>query len=495
MPPPLANKGRLFLNIVLRLRVPELRIFALLVREQRRVRSLLDDLPGAEHNDLVAEFAGGEPVRNVNGGLAAHHVVEPLVDLRLGDRVERGGRLVENEERRVLIKRTGNGDLLPLAAGDLDALVVKIAEETRLRPLRKLCKPLAEARLPERRFGAGAVILRRGGDILPTETGFISRKLAKDHWRLGCQVKVKENMKIRVPEAVLGVKKWECTVVSNRNISTFLKEFVVKLPEGENLKFRSGGYIQIDIPKYDAIKFSSMDVDEKFRADWDKFKMWDLVTTNPEPTFRAYSMANHPAEGNIIMLNIRIATPPFDKATGGFMKVNPGICSSYVFSRKPGDKITISGPYGEFFLPDNLPSTQELIFIGGGAGMAPMRSHLMHLFKTEKTDRPVSFWYGARALKEVPYLDEFHQIEKDFPNFSFNLALDRPDPEADAAGVKYTPGFVHNVLYENYLKNHQAPEDCIYLMCGPPMMIASVVKMLDNLGVPPENILYDNFGS
>ena len=297
------------------------------------------------------------------------------------------------------------------------------------------------------------------------------------------------------PEAVLGVKKWECTVVSNRNISTFLKEFVVKLPEGENLKFRSGGYIQIDIPKYDAIKFSDMDVDEKYRADWDKFKMWDLVTTNPEDTFRAYSMANHPAEGNIIMLNIRIATPPFDKATGGFMKVNPGICSSYVFSRKPGDKITISGPYGEFFLPDDLPDTQELIFIGGGAGMAPMRSHLMHLFKTEKTKRPVSFWYGARALKEVPYLDEFHAIEKDFPNFSFNLALDRPDPEADAAGVKYTPGFVHNVLYENYLKNHQAPEDCIYLMCGPPMMIASVVKMLDSLGVPPENILYDNFGS
>ena len=313
-------------------------------------------------------------------------------------------------------------------------------------------------------------VLEGGGDILPTETGFISRKLAKDHWRLGCQVKVKENLRIKVPEAVLGVKKWECTVVSNRNISTFLKEFVVKLPEGENLKFRSGGYIQIDIPKYDAIKFSDMDVDEKYRADWDKFKMWDLVTTNPEDTFRAYSMANHPAEGNIIMLNIRIATPPFDKAT-------------------------ISGPYGEFFLPDDLPDTQELIFIGGGAGMAPMRSHLMHLFKTEKTKRPVSFWYGARALKEVPYLDEFHAIEKDFPNFSFNLALDRPDPEADAAGVKYTPGFVHNVLYENYLKNHQAPEDCIYLMCGPPMMIASVVKMLDSLGVPPENILYDNFGS
>ena len=324
-------------------------------------------------------------------------------------------------------------------------------------------------------------VLEGGGELLPTETGFINRKMAKEHWRLGCQVKVKENLKIHVPESVLGVKKWECEVISNRNISTFLKEFVVKLPEGENLKFRSGGYIQIDIPKYDAIKFSDMDVDEAYRADWDKFKMWDLVTTNPEATFRAYSMANHPAEGNIIMLNIRIATPPFDRATGTFAKVNPGICSSYIFSRKPGDKVTISGPYGEFFLPDNLPDTQELIFIGGGAGMAPMRSHLMHLFKTEKTKRPVSFWYGARALKEAPYVDEFHAIEKEFPNFKFNLALDRPDPEADAAGVKYTPGFVHNVLYENYLKNHQAPEDCIYLMCGPPMMIASVVKMLDNL--------------
>ena len=338
-------------------------------------------------------------------------------------------------------------------------------------------------------------VLEGGGEILPTEVNFFSRKQQQDHWRLGCQVKVKNDLKIQVPESVLGVKKWECEVISNRNISTFLKEFVVKLPEGEQLKFRSGGYIQIDVPKYDEIKFSDMDVDEQYRADWDKFKMWDLVTKNPEPTFRAYSMANHPAEGNIIMLNIRIATPPFDKVNGGFMKVNPGICSSYIFSRKPGDKVTISGPYGEFFLPDNLPDTQELIFIGGGAGMAPMRSHIMHLFKTEKTKRPVSFWYGARALKEAPYMEDFAEIQKEFPNFSFNLALDRPDPEADAAGVKYTPGFVHNVLYENYLKNHEAPEDCIYLMCGPPMMISSVVKMLDSLGVPPENILYDNFGS
>ena len=338
-------------------------------------------------------------------------------------------------------------------------------------------------------------VLEGGGEILPTEVNFFSRKQQQEHWRLGCQVKVKNDLKIQVPEAVLGVKKWECEVVSNRNISTFLKEFVVKLPEGEQLKFRSGGYIQIDVPKYDEIKFSDMEVEEQYRADWDKFKMWDLVTKNPEPTFRAYSMANHPAEGNIIMLNIRIATPPFDKATGGFMKVNPGICSSYIFSRKPGDKVTISGPYGEFFLPDNLPDTQELIFIGGGAGMAPMRSHIMHLFKTEKTKRPVSFWYGARALKEAPYIHEFHEIEEQFPNFSFHLALDHPDPDADAAGVPYKAGFVHNVLYENYLKNHEDPEGCLYLMCGPPMMISSVVKMLDSLGVPPENILYDNFGS
>ena len=338
-------------------------------------------------------------------------------------------------------------------------------------------------------------VIDGGGDILPTETGFITRKMQKDHWRLGCQVKVKNDMKIKVPESVLGVKKWDCEVVSNRNISTFIKEFVVKLPEGENLKFRSGGYIQIDIPKYDEIKFSDMVIDEQFRGDWDKFDMWSLVTKNPEPTFRAYSMANHPAEGNIIMLNIRIATPPFDRVNGGFMKVNPGICSSYVFSRKAGDKVTISGPYGEFFLPDNLPDTQELIFIGGGAGMAPMRSHIMHLFKTEKTNRPVSFWYGARALKEAPYMEDFRGIEKDFPNFKFNLALDRPDPEADAAGEKYTAGFVHNVLFENYLKNHEEPESCLYLMCGPPMMVASVEKMLDSLGVPKETILYDNFGA
>ncbi|MFR9619678.1 MAG: NADH:ubiquinone reductase (Na(+)-transporting) subunit F [Rikenellaceae bacterium] len=338
-------------------------------------------------------------------------------------------------------------------------------------------------------------VLEGGGEILPTETGFINRKMQKEHWRLGCQVKVKEDMKIAVSEEVLGVKKWECEVVSNNSISTFLKEFVVKLPEGETLNFRSGGYIQIDVPKYDSIKFSDMEVEPQFREDWDSMNMWALETKNPEPTYRAYSMANHPSEGNIVMLNIRIATPPFNRAAGAFEKVNPGICSSYIYSRKPGDKVTVSGPYGEFFLPDNMPADQELVFIGGGAGMAPMRSHIMDLFKRIKSDKPVSFWYGARALKEVPYMDDFAEITADFPNFSFNLALDRPDPVADEAGVPYTAGFVHNVLFENYLKNHEDPEGCLYLMCGPPMMISAVVNMLDSLGVPPENILYDNFGS
>ena len=268
-------------------------------------------------------------------------------------------------------------------------------------------------------------VMEGGGDILPTEVNFFTRRQQKEHWRLGCQVKVKEDMKIQVPDSVLGVKKWECEVISNRSVSTFMKEFVVKLPEGETLNFQSGGYIQIDVPKYDEIKFSDMDIDERFRPSWDKFKMWDLVTKNPEDTFRAYSMANHPAEGNIIMLNIRIATPPFDRATGGFMKVNPGICSSYVFSRKPGDKITISGPYGEFFIK---PTPNEKMFIGGGAGMAPMRSHIFHLFKTAKTDLPVSFWYGARSKQEIFYQDQFEEIAKEFPNFSFNIGLSEPAP-------------------------------------------------------------------
>ena len=328
------------------------------------------------------------------------------------------------------------------------------------------------------------------GSILPTETGFFSYKQQHDNWRLACQVKVKENIEMHIPEAVLGIKKWECEVVSNRNISTFLKEFVVKLPEGENLKFKSGGYIQIDVPAID-VDFKTFDIDEKYKADWERMKMFDLKMHNPEATYRAYSMANSPAEGNIIMLNIRIATPPFDKAIGGFANVNPGICSSYIFSRKPGDKVNISGPYGEFFLRD---TNNEMMFIGGGAGMAPMRSHIFNLFPTMHTDRKVTFWYGARALQEAPYVDEFNKIQEENPNFHWTLALDRPDPVADAAGVAYKPGFVHQVIFENYLKNHENPEDIEYYLCGPPMMISAVTKMLYDLGVPDENVMYDNFG-
>ncbi len=328
------------------------------------------------------------------------------------------------------------------------------------------------------------------GSILPTETGFFSYKQQHENWRLACQVKVKENIEMHVPEEVLGIKKWECEVVSNRNISTFLKEFVVKLPEGENLKFKSGGYIQIDVPALD-VDFKDMDIDEKYRADWERMKMFDLKMHNPEPTYRAYSMANSPAEGNIIMLNIRIATPPFDKAIGGFANVNPGICSSFIFTRKPGDKVNISGPYGEFFLRD---TNNEMMFIGGGAGMAPMRSHIFNLFHTMHTDRKVSFWYGARALQEAPYVDEFNKIQEENPNFHWTLALDRPDPVADEAGVAYKPGFVHQVIYEQYLKNHENPEDIEYYLCGPPMMISAVTKMLYDLGVPDENVMYDNFG-
>ena len=336
-------------------------------------------------------------------------------------------------------------------------------------------------------------VMEGGGTILPTEVGFFNRKQILNNWRLGCQVKVKEDMAIEVPESALSVKKWECEVISNNNVATFIKEFCVKIPDGETLNYRSGGYIQVDVPAI-TVDYKDIDVDPQFREDWEKMGVYNLKMVNPTPTLRAYSMATYPAEGNIIKLNVRIATPPFDRVKGGFMDVNPGICSSYIYSLKPGDKVTISGPYGEFFVPDNCPDDQEFVFIGGGAGMAPMRSHIMHLFKTEKTNRKVNFFYGARSLKEAFYLEDYAQIEKEFPNFKFHLALDRPDPEADKAGVPYVAGFVHNVLYETYLKNHEAPEDILYLMCGPPMMAQSVVNLLDSLGVPSENILFDNFG-
>ena len=337
-----------------------------------------------------------------------------------------------------------------------------------------------------------------GGTILPTETGFFTRKQIKDNWRLGCQVKVKENLKIEVPDSALSVKKLECEVISNDNVATFIKEFTVKLPEGEHLEFKSGEYIQIDIPAYE-LDFKDIDVAPEYRADWDKFGFFNLHSSNPVPTIRAYSMASYPGEKGIIKLNVRIATPPFDRSVPRelgpkLLPVNPGIGSSYVFTRKPGDKVMISGPYGEFLLPENDPIEQEYIFVGGGAGMAPLRSHIMQLFKTLKTGREVHYFYGARALVEAFYLEDFAQIEKEFPNFHFHLALDRPDPAADAAGVPYVAGFVHNVMYETYLKDHEAPEDIKYFMCGPPMMVASVNKLLDSLGVDPASILYDNFG-
>lgn len=330
-------------------------------------------------------------------------------------------------------------------------------------------------------------VFEGGGSILPTEVGYFTRKEAKNHWRLGCQVKVKEDMSIAIPPEIFGIKKWECEVVSNRNVATFIKEFVVKLPEGEALDFKSGGYIQIDVPKI-TVDYKDMDIDEDYREDWDKFKMWDLQMKNPEPIFRAYSMANYPAENNIIMLNIRIATPPFDKKSGGFMKVNPGICSSYIFSRKPGDKITISGPYGEFFIKD---TDKEMMFIGGGAGMAPMRSHIFDLYKTKKTKRKSTFWYGGRSLRELFYVDEFKELEEENPNFKFNIGLSEPVPEDNWDG---SVGFIHQIVMDEYLKNHPEPEEIEYYLCGPPMMNDAVLKMLDDYGVPEEMIAFDDFG-
>ncbi len=326
-----------------------------------------------------------------------------------------------------------------------------------------------------------------GGDLLPTEESHISRREAKENWRLACQVKVKQDMEIEVPPEIFSIKKWECEVVSNKNVASFIKEFVVKLPEGENLDFQSGGYIQIECPPYE-IDFKDFDIDERFKSEWDKFKLWDLQTVNREQVVRAYSMANHPAEGNIVMLNIRIATPPWDRAKNTWKSVPPGIMSSYVFARKPGDKVTVSGPYGEFFIKD---TKREMIYIGGGAGMAPLRSHIFHLFHTEKTDRKVSYWYGARSKREIFYEDDFRAIEKDFPNFQFNIALSEPLPEDNWDG--YT-GFIHQVVLDNYLNEHEAPEDVEYYLCGPPMMNAAVLKMLDELGVEQEMIAFDDFG-
>ncbi len=351
-------------------------------------------------------------------------------------------------------------------------------------------------------------VVEGGGTILPTEVGFFTRKQIHDHWRLGCQVKVKEDLKIVVPQSVLNVKEYECTVVSNRNVATFIKEFKVQLPEGVHMDFIPGSYAQIRIPKF-KINYADFDkelIGTEYLTSWEKFKMFDLRCVNTEPTVRAYSMANYPAEGDVFMLTVRIATPPFKPDRSGFMNVNPGIASSYIFSLKPGDKVLMSGPYGEFHVKEHDtteggPSTcsgtslPEMIWVGGGAGMAPLRAQIMHLTRTLNVrNREMHYFYGARALNEVFYLQDFLQLEKDFPNFHFHLALDRPDPAADAQGVKYTAGFVHNVMFYTYFKNHRAPEDIEYYMCGPGPMSAAVVNMLDNLGVAPENILYDDFG-
>ncbi len=331
-------------------------------------------------------------------------------------------------------------------------------------------------------------VVQGGNGILPTETGFFSRKEQQNFWRLACQVKVRNDMKLVIPEDIMGIKKMECEVVSNRNVATFIKEFVVKLPEGETLNFKSGSYIQIDVPQVTVDYSKDIAVDDEFKEDWDKLGIWNLKMTNPEPTFRAYSMANHPAENNVVMLNIRIATPPWDRSAGTFMNVNPGVCSSFLFSRKPGDKVMISGPYGEFHIKD---TNREIMFIGGGAGMAPMRSHIFHLFMTLHTTRKVSFWYGARSRREIFYESDFKQIEAEYPNFSFNIALSEPKPEDNWDGYV---GFIHKVIEDNYLKNHQEPEEIEYYLCGPPMMTAAVTKMLDDYGVPPEMIAFDDFG-
>ena len=327
-------------------------------------------------------------------------------------------------------------------------------------------------------------VMEGGGEILPTETGHIGRSKAKENWRLACQVKIKDNMKIQVPDEIFSIQKWEATVESNNNVATFIKELVLNLPEGENLKFQAGGYIQIDIPEYHNLSFSDFEIENEYHPDWDQYKIWDLIANNDEPVFRAYSMANHPAEGNRVMLNVRIATPP----PALWNEAPPGLASSYIFNLKPGDKVTISGPYGEFFIKD---TEREMVYIGGGAGMAPMRSHLFHLFQTLKTGRKVSFWYGARSVREMFYDEHFKEIEKKFPNFSYNVALSEPMEEDNWSGHT---GFIHQVLYDEYLENHEDPTEIEYYMCGPPPMINACDGMLDSLGVDKEMIAYDSFG-
>ncbi len=371
-----------------------------------------------------------------------------------------------------------------------------------------LLNTLAEAgvHLPSACGGKGSCgqckcqVLEGGGEILPTETVHFTRKQQQDHWRLGCQVKVKSDISMKVPESVLGVKEWECTVVSNKNVATFIKEFKVALPKGEHMDFLPGSYAQIKIPAYD-IYYKDFDrslIGDLYVPAWEKFGLFKLHQKNTEPTVRAYSMANYPDEGDIIMLTVRIATPPFkpkDQCPNGpeFQDVPCGIASTYIFSLKPGDKVIMSGPYGDFH--PVFDSKKEMIWVGGGAGMAPLRAQIMYMLKTLNTrDREMHYFYGARAIDEVFFLDDFLELEKEYPNFHFHLALDRPDPKADAMGVKYTPGFIAPVMGDTYLKQHDAPEDIEYYLCGPPMMAKTVLDLLHSLGVSDEDIRFDNFG-
>jgi Na+-transporting NADH:ubiquinone oxidoreductase subunit F len=387
--------------------------------------------------------------------------------------------------------------------------VVLLAAEARLRPQRKikitingdesgaietdaggtLLNTLSSngVMLPSACGGGGTCgvcrcqVMAGGGDILPTEQQHINFRDAKENWRLSCQVKVRDDMQVQVPDEVFSINKWECEVISNDSVATFIREFVLRLPEGENLNHRSGGYIQIEVPQYEIDFGNDIQVEDEYRGDWEQMNLFALKAKNGAPIQRAYSMANHPAEGNIVMLNVRIATPPRG------MEVQPGLASSYVYARKPGDMVTISGPYGEFFIQE---TDREMVYIGGGAGMAPLRSHIFHLFHTLKTGRKVSYWYGARSKREIFYEDHFRDIEEKFPNFSFHIALSEPLPEDNWTGPV---GFIHTVVENEYLGKHEAPEDVEYYLCGPPLMLTAVQKMLYDLGVEPEMIRYDEF--
>ena len=355
----------------------------------------------------------------------------------------------------------------------------------------KLLQTLADKKIfvPSACGGGGSCgqckvqVLEGGGEILPTELGHMSRREVRDHWRLACQTPVKQNMKLQINPEIFSVQKWECTVKSNRNVATFIKELVLELPQGEHVDYRAGGYIQIECDPH-TVAYKDFDIDPEYHGDWDKYNLWQYVSTCTEHVTRAYSMASYPAEKGIVMLNVRIASPP-----PRMPNVPPGLMSSYIFSLKPGDKVTISGPYGEFFV--NEKSDSEMIYVGGGAGMAPLRSQIFDELLAKNCQRKISYWYGARSLREVFYADEFDKLAEKFPNFSWHLALSDPLPEDNWKGPT---GFIHQCLYDLYLKDHPAPEDCEYYMCGPPMMTGAVVKLLDSLGVERENIYFDDFG-